>query len=184
MENFKDKKAQNLLDAIEASKHKPLSKLLFALGIGFVGEKTAEILADHFRTLDALQAAGLEELQGIREIGEIVSQSVYDFFRDPKVCAQLERLRAAGLNFTQPKKELSGKIFEGKTLVFTGELQTLKRSEAERLAKQYGGHASGSVSAKTSFVVAGENAGSKLNKARELGIPILTEEEFLNMLKS
>jgi len=182
LENFKDKKANNLLNAIEASKQKPLSKLLFALGIGFVGEKTAEILADHFHTLDALKNASLEELQSIREVGEIVSKSVYDFFRDEKVCTQLEALREAGLNFTQPQKQLSGNILEGKTLVFTGELKTLKRTEAELLAKQYGGNASGSVSKKTSYVVAGENAGSKLNKARELNIPILTEEEFLKMI--
>ena len=182
LENFKDKKAQNLLDAIESSKHRPLSKLLFALGIGFVGEKTAEILADKFRTLDALKAASLEELQSIREIGETVSQSVYDFFRDPKVCSQLELLRQAGLNFTQPKKELSGNILDGKTIVFTGELRTMKRTEAEQLAKQYGGYASGSVSKKTSFVVAGENAGTKLRKANELKIPVITEEDFLKMI--
>lgn len=182
LENFKDKKAKNLLDSIEESKHKPLSKLLFALGIPFVGEKTAEILADRFHTLDALKAASLEELQSVREIGEIVSQSVYDFFRDPKVCEQLEALRQAGLNFAQPKKELSGNILEGKTIVFTGELTTLKRTEAEQLAKQYGGYASASVSKKTSFVVAGENAGTKLRKANELGIPVITEEEFLKMI--
>lgn len=182
LENFKDKKAQNLLDAIEASKQKPFSKLLFALGISFVGEKTAEILADKFGTLDALKAAGLEELQNIREIGETVSQSIYDFFRDPKVGAQIERLRQAGLNFTQPKKERAGNVLEGKTFVFTGELQTLKRTEAERLAKEYGGYASGSVSKKTSFVVAGENAGTKLRKANELGIPVISEEEFLKMI--
>lgn len=182
LENFKDKKAQNLLDAIEESKHKPLAKLLFALGIGFVGEKTAEILADKFHTLDALKAAELEELQTVREIGETVSQSVYDFFRDPKVCEQLERLRQAGLNFTQPQKILAGKILEGKTVVFTGEMQTLTRTQAQQLTQQYGGYASGSVSRKTSFVVAGENAGSKLQKAQELGITVLSEEEFLKMI--
>ena len=182
LENFKDKKATNLLDSIQASKHRPLSKLLFALGIGFVGAKTAEILADRFLTLDALQSASLEQLQSIREVGEIVSQSVYDFFRDPKVCEQLERLREEGLNFTQPKKELAGNVLAGKTLVFTGELQQLKRTEAEQLAKQFGGYASGSVSKKTSFVVAGENAGSKLRKAQELGIPVISEAEFLKMI--
>ena len=182
LENFKDKKAQNLLDSIEESKHRPLSKLLFALGIPFVGEKTAEILADHFHTLDALKNATLEELQAIREIGETVSQSVYDFFRDEKVCAQIELLRQEGLNFTQPKKALSSHVLEGKTIVFTGELTTLKRNEAEQLAKEYGGYASGSVSKKTSFVVAGENAGTKLRKANELGIPVITEQEFLKMI--
>ena len=184
LENFKDKKAQNLLDAIEASKQKPLSKLLFALGIAFVGEKTAEILADKFHTLDALKEAGLEELQSVPEVGEKVSQAIYDFFRDSRVLELLERLRAAGLNFTQPQKELSGNIFDGKTLVFTGELKTMTRTEAEQMAKQYGGKASGSVSKKTSYVVAGESAGSKLKKAEELGIPVLTEEEFLKMINA
>lgn len=184
LENFKDKKAQNLLDAIEASKQKPLSKLLFALGIAFVGEKTAEILADKFHTLDALKEASLEELQSVPEVGEKVSQAIYDFFRDSRVLELLERLRAAGLNFTQPQKELSGNIFDGKTLVFTGELKTMTRTEAEQMAKQYGGKASGSVSKKTSYVIAGESAGSKLKKAEELGIPVLTEEEFLKMINA
>ncbi len=182
LENFKDKKAQNLLDSIEASKQKPLARLLFALGIAFVGAKTAEILADRFRTLDALKNASLEELQSVREIGEIVSHSIYDFFRDPRALEQVERLRAAGLNFTQPKKELAGNVLDGKTLVFTGELNTMTRTEAERLAKEYGGKASGSVSKKTSYVVAGAEAGSKLKKAQELGVPVLTEEEFLQMI--
>ena len=182
LENFKDKKAQNLLDAIEASKQKPLSRLLFALGIAFVGAKTAEILADRFRTLDALKNASLEELQSVREVGEIVSKSIYDFFRNPRAQEQIERLRAAGLNFTQPKRELAGNILDGKTLVFTGELKTMTRTEAELLAQEYGGKASGSVSKKTSYVVAGEAAGSKLKKAHELGVPVLTEEEFLTMI--
>lgn len=180
--NFKDKKAQNLLDAIEKSKTRPLSKLLFALGIAFVGEKTAEVLADHFRTLDNLKNATLDELQHIPDVGEKVSQSIYDFFHDQKALEQLEKLRAIGLNFTQPEKEKSGNVLDGKTLVFTGELKTMARSEAERLAMQYGGKASGSVSKKTSYVVAGEAAGSKLKKAQELGVPVLTEQEFLKML--
>ena len=118
----------------------------------------------------------------MREIGQTVSQSVYDFFRDPKVCAQIELLREAGLNFTQPKKELAGNVLTGKTVVFTGELHTMTRTQAEQLAKQYGGYASGSVSKKTSLVVTGENAGSKLRKARELGIPVMSEEEFLKLI--
>ena len=155
---------------------------MFALGIAFVGEKTAEILADKFHSLDQLKKAPLEELQSVPEVGEKVSQSIYNFFRDSRVLQQIERLRAAGLNFAQPQKEFSGNIFEGKTLVFTGELKTMTRSEAEQIAKQYGGKASGSVSKKTAYVVAGEAAGSKLKKAEELGIPILTEEEFLKMI--
>ena len=182
LENFKDKKAQNLLDSIEASKQRPLARLLFALGIAFVGAKTAEILADHFRTMDHLLNASLEELQSVNEVGAVVSQSIYDFARDPKVREQIELLRQAGLNFTQPKKEISANVFDGKTLVFTGELKTMTRTDAELLAKQYGGKASGSVSKKTAYVVAGEDAGSKLKKARELGVPVLTEQEFLNMI--
>ena len=181
--NFKDKKAQNLLDAIESSKKRPLSKLLFALGIAFVGEKTAEVLADHFHTLDALKAAPLEELQHIPDVGEKVSKSIYDFFHDPTALEQMEKLRQAGLNFTQQEKEKSGNVLEGKTVVFTGELKTMTREEAERLAKQYGGKASGSVSKKTSYVVAGEAAGSKLKKAQELGVQILSEEEFLKLIR-
>ena len=184
LENFKDKRAQNLLDAIEKSKQKPLAKLLFALGIAFVGEKTAEILADHFGTLDALKNATVDALQNIPEVGAIVSQSIYDFFRNPQALQQVEKLRAAGLNFTQPKKEISGNVLEGKTLVFTGELQTLTRTEAEKLAHRYGGKTSGSVSKKTSYVVAGQDAGSKLKKAHELGVTVLSEEEFLKLLQS
>lgn len=182
LENFKDKRAQNLLDSIEASKQKPLSKLLFALGIAFIGEKTAEILADRFRTLDALKQAGLDKLQNIPEVGLKVSQSIYDFFHNPKAVEQIEKLRAHGLNFTQPKKELSGNVLDGKTLVFTGELKSMTRPEAERLAHEYGGKTSGSVSKKTSYVVAGASAGSKLKKAKELGVPVLSEDEFYQLI--
>jgi len=182
LDNVKDKKARNLLDAIEESKTRPLFKLLFALGIAQVGEKTAEILAYRFGTLDKLKAATLEELQSVPDVGEFVSKSIYDFFRNARVLEQIEKLRLCGLNFTQPEKEQTGNVLEGKTLVFTGELQTLTRDEAQRLAQQYGGKASGSVSKKTSYVVAGEAAGSKLKKAQELGVPVLTEQEFLNLI--
>ncbi len=182
LHGFKEKKALNLIDAIEKSKTRPLAKLLFALGIAFVGEKTAEVLADHFRTLDALKAATLAQLQALPDVGEKVSKSVFDFFHDPVALTQLEKLRACGLNFTQPEKEKSGNILAGKTLVFTGELKTMTRDEAQRLAMQYGGKASGSVSKKTAYVVAGEAAGSKLKKAQELGVKILSEEEFLKLL--
>ena len=183
LDNFKDKKAQNLLDAIEASKHRPLARLLFALGIAFVGAKTAELLADRFRTMDAFLQAGPEELQAIPEVGEMVSQSVYDFTHDPKALELVEDLRREGLNFTQPQKQLSANIFEGKTLVFTGELTTMTRTQAELKAKEYGAKTSGSVSKKTAYVVAGAEAGSKLKKAQELGVPVLTEQQFLDMLK-
>ncbi|MBQ7908419.1 MAG: NAD-dependent DNA ligase LigA [Elusimicrobiaceae bacterium] len=182
LENFKEKKSQNLLDGLEESKKRPLSRLLFALGITFVGAKTAEVLADHFRTLDKLMNASLQELQSIPDVGEAVSQSVYNFFHDPAACEQIEQLRQIGLNFTQPEKKMSSRVLEGKTVVFTGEMEGMKRTEAELLARQHGAKTSGSVSAKTSFVVAAKAAGSKLKKAQELGIQILTPEEFFKLI--
>lgn len=183
LENFKEKKSQNLLDGLEASKKRPLSRLLFALGIAFVGAKTAETLADHFHTLDNLMNATLEDLQLIPDVGASVSQSVYDFFHDPSVRQQIEQLRQLGLNFTQPEKQMASRILEGKTVVFTGEMEGMTRTEAELLARQHGAKTSGSVSAKTSFVVAAKAAGSKLKKAQDLGISIITPEQFFEMIK-
>lgn len=182
LENFKEKKSQNLLDGLEASKKRPLSRLLFALGIAFVGAKTAETLADHFHTMDHLLCATPEELQRVPDVGAAVSQSVYDFFHDPAVREQIEQLRALGLNFTQPEKQMSSRVLEGKTVVFTGEMEGMTRTEAEQLARQHGAKTSGSVSAKTSFVVAAKAAGSKLKKAQELGVQVLTPEEFFNLI--
>ena len=182
LENFKEKKSQNLLDGLEASKKRPLSRLLFALGIAFVGAKTAEVLADRFHTLDNLMQSSLQELQAVPDVGVVVSQSVYDFFHDPAARQQIELLRQNGLNFIQPEKQISSRVLEGKTVVFTGEMQGITRTEAELLARQHGAKTSGSVSAKTSFVVAAKAAGSKLKKAQELGIQILTPEEFLALI--
>lgn len=182
LENFKEKKSQNLLDGLEASKKRPLSRLLFGLGIAFVGEKTAEVLADHFQHLDRLMQSSLEELQTIPDIGTAVSQSVYNFFHDPAAKEQIEQLRQIGLNFTQPQKQFASRLLEGKTIVFTGELENMTRTQAELLARQHGAKTSGSVSSKTSFVVAGKEAGSKLKKAQELGVQVLTPEEFLQMI--
>lgn len=183
LENFKEKKSQNLLDGLEASKKRPLSRLLFALGIAFVGAKTAEALADHFHTLDNLMQASVEDLQKLPDVGEAVSHSVYDFFHDNAVRVQVEQLRQIGLNFTQPGKQLSSRVLEGKTLVFTGEIENMTRTQAEQLARSHGAKTSGTVSAKTSFVVAGAAAGSKLKKAQELGVKIITPEDFLEMIK-
>ena len=182
LENFKEKKSQNLLDGLEASKKRPLSRLLFALGIAFVGAKTAEVLADHFHTLDNLMAATPEQLQMIPDIGLVVSQSVYDFFHDPAAREQIEKLRQIGLNFTQPEKQVSSRVLEGKTVVFTGEMEGMTRTEAEQLAREHGAKTSGSVSAKTSYVIAAKAAGSKLKKAQELGVPVLSAEEFFKMI--
>lgn len=183
LENFKEKKSQNLLDGLEASKKRPLSRLLFALGIAFVGAKTAEVLADHFHTLDNLMNASVEELQTVPDVGAAVSQSVYDFFHDPAAREQIEQLRQIGINFTQPQKQVSSRALEGKTVVFTGEIEGMTRTEAELLARQHGAKTSGSVSAKTSFVVAAKAAGSKLKKAQSLGVQIITPEEFFNLIR-
>jgi len=183
LENFKEKKSQNLLDGLEASKKRPLSRLLFALGIAFVGAKTAETLADHFHHLDALMNATQEQLRLIPDVGNAVSQSVYDFFHDPAAREQIEQLRQIGLNFTQPEKQVSSRVLEGKTLVFTGEIEGMSRTQAEQLARQHGAKTSGSVSAKTSFVVAAKAAGSKLKKAHDLGVKIITPEEFFEMIR-
>ena len=128
--------------------------------------------------------ASLVELQSIPEVGAAVHTIVYDYMREPKVHQQLEVLRQAGLNLTQPAKQLSANIFEGKNLVFTGELTTMTRTQAELKAKEYGGKTSGSVSKKTAYVVAGAEAGSKLKKAQELGVTVLTEQEFLDMISA
>jgi len=183
LENFKEKKSQKLLDGLEASKKRPLARLLFALGIAFVGAKTAETLADHFHTLDNLMNATPEELRLLPDVGNAVSQSIHDFFNDPAVREQIEQLRQIGLNFTQPEKQISSNILQGKTVVFTGEIEGMSRQQAELLAREHGAKASGNVSVKTSFVVAGKDAGSKLQKAQTLGVKVITPEEFFEMIK-
>lgn len=181
LELFGDKKTDNLLKAIEKSKNAALDKFIFALGIRHVGSKTAEILARHFQNIENLKNATLEDLQKISEIGPVVATSIFNFFKTPKVLKDLENLNRAGLVLKAPEANKSA-ILEGKTFVFTGELQTLTRNQAQDLAKQNGAKVSSSVSSKTYAVVAGADAGSKLTKARELGIKIMTEQEFLSLL--
>ncbi len=179
---FSEKKTDNLLKAIAASKTRPLSKFIFSLGIRHIGAKTAETLAEHFGNIENLQKASLEELQKIQEVGPKVAQSVYSFFNADAVKAELDKFKTAGLIFTAEKKADSA-ILQGKTFVFTGELVKMTREEAQNLVKVNGGKVSGSVSSKTYAVVAGAEAGSKLTKAQELGVKILTEEEFIALLK-
>lgn len=181
LEFFGDKKTDNLLKAIEKSKKAALDKFIFALGIRHVGSKTAEILARHFQNIENLKNATLEDLQKISEIGPIVATSIFNFFKTPKVLKDLENLNKAGLVLKAPEANKSA-ILEGKTFVFTGQLQTLTRTQAQDLAKQNGAKVSSSVSSKTYAVVAGADAGSKLEKAQKLGIKILTEQEFLSLL--
>lgn len=174
--------ANNLIRGIEASKTRDLSRLLFAFGIRHVGQKAGKILSDHFGSLDALLAAPVEEMTEIRDIGQTTAESIAAWRALDQSKALIEKLRAAGVNFTGEKTAKSDRL-AGKTIVATGTLTLYSRKEINDLIESLGGKAAGSVSKKTSFVVAGENAGSKLQKAAELGIPVLTEEEFKNMIQ-
>lgn len=176
------KSAENLLDEIEKSKKNDLSRLIFALGIRNVGQKTAAVLARRFGTMAALAAAPAEELEGVEDVGPIIARSIADWFADPRGCELLERLRAAGVNM-ESREERRDDRFAGKTFVLTGALTAFTRDEAAALIESFGGKCAGSVSKKTGYVVAGEAAGSKLTKARELGIPVLSEEEFLELVR-
>ncbi len=177
-----DTAAKKLLAAIEDSKQRDVSRLIYALGIRQVGAKTGKVLASAFGSMDALMNATAEELQNVEDVGEVTAQSIADWFAQPQSRHMLERLRNANVNFLS-RRVVEDTRFAGKIIVLTGALSRFTREEATEKIELFGGKASGSVSKKTSFVVAGENAGSKERKARELGIPILTEDEFLDMLK-
>ena len=181
LDKFKDKSAQNLLDAIEASKQNNLDKLVFGLGIRNIGDKAAAQLAEHFGTMQALAAASGEEIAAIDGIGAVMAQSVTEFFARSGTADLLARLQAAGVNM-EWHGEKKGTALAGMTLVVTGTLPHLSRQEAEALIVQNGGKASGSVSKKTAYVVAGEAAGSKLTKAQTLGIPILDEAGLYRLI--
>ena len=176
------KAAQKLLDAIEASKKQDVSRLIYALGIRQVGAKAAKVLASSFGNLDALMNATCEELTQVQDVGEITARNIADWFAQPQSQHMIEKLRQAGVNF-ESLRVVTDTRFAGKIFVLTGALSKFTRDEATEKIELFGGKASGSVSKKTSFVVAGENAGSKERKARELGIPILTEDEFLEMIR-
>ncbi|MDO4573056.1 MAG: helix-hairpin-helix domain-containing protein, partial [Clostridia bacterium] len=181
LDRFGDKKAKNLLDALERSKRRPLAAFLYAIGIPNVGVKTARDLARHFGTLEALRSAGRDALVAIPDVGEVVADSIMAFFSDPSISAQVDALLALGVTPEESAPLSDALPLAGKTLVVTGTLPTLSRRDAEALVERCGGKAAGSVSRKTSYVVAGEAAGSKLEKARALGIPVLSEEEFLQL---
>ena len=174
--------AKKLLAAIEDSKQQDVSRLIFALGIRQVGAKTGKILAASFGSLDNLMAATIEELTAIDDVGAVTAKNIYTWFRQEQSVHLIERLRQAGVNF-ESKRIISDARFAGKTFVLTGALSKFTREEATEKIELFGGKAAGSVSKKTSFVVVGENAGSKQRKALELGIPILTEDEFLEMIQ-
>jgi DNA ligase (NAD+) len=177
LERMGDKSAQNVLNEIEASKKLPLDRVIFGLGIRFVGERTAQFLAAHFGSIDALMNASLEELEDVNEVGPRIAESIREFFDEPRNRELIERLRDAGLTFAGKKRERGTKL-SGKTFVLTGTLAKYSRDEAKKMIEDAGGRVSGSVSKKTDYVVAGSDAGSKLDKAKELGVPVIEETDM------
>ena len=181
LERFGTKSAQNLLDNIEKSKTNELDRLIFALGIRGIGQRAATLLCQKFGSMDSIIAAEADDIAAIDGFGEILAKSVYTAMREPHRIALINRLKELGLNMNYSEQKVSDKL-SGLTFVLTGTLPTLKRDQAKEMIEKRGGKCSGSVSKKTSYVVAGEEAGSKLDKANELGIPVLTEEQLLQMI--
>jgi DNA ligase (NAD+) len=177
-----DTAATKLLQSIENSKGQDLGRLIYALGIRQVGAKTGKTLGSYFGSMDALMNATAEELTQVDDIGQVTADSICDWFNQAQSKEMIKRLRNAGVNFTS-NRQVTDARFAGMTFVLTGALTKFTREEATEQIELFGGKASGSVSKKTTYVVVGENAGSKERKARELNIPILTEDEFLQMLQ-
>ncbi|MBQ2973695.1 MAG: NAD-dependent DNA ligase LigA [Clostridia bacterium] len=182
LEGFKDKSSQNLVDAINKSKSNDLAKLVFALGIRHVGQKAGKILAKHFETMENIMNATLEDIASIEGFGGIMAKSVADFFALEQSKREIEALAAYGVNMVSQKEKIDNR-FEGKTFVLTGTLPTYSRNEASEIIEKFGGKTASSVSKKTSYVLAGEDAGSKLVKAQTLGVTIISEAEFNEMIK-
>ena len=181
LERIGDKSAENLLAEIEQSRKLPLERVIFGLGIRFVGERTAEFLAEHFGSMDALMSASVEELEEVNEVGPRIAESIHEFFAEPSNRKLVERLRKF-LTFKGVKKQ-RGTALAGKTFVLTGTLPNYSRDAAKKMIEDAGGKVSGSVSKKTDYVVAGEDAGSKLDKARELGVSVIDEAEMEELVK-
>jgi len=177
LERFADKSAQNILDEIENSKKLPLERVIYGLGIRFVGERTAQFLAEHFGSMEAIANASAEELQNVDEVGPRIAESIAEFFSIHANRKLVDRLTEAGLTMKGKKKERGTKL-AGKTFVLTGTLTKYKREEAKKMIEDAGGRVAGSVSKKTDYVVAGSDAGSKLDKAKELGVAVIDEEEM------
>jgi len=177
LERFADKSAQNILNEIERSKSLPLERVIYGLGIRMVGERTAQFLAEHFGSMEDLMKASVEQLEEVDEVGPRIAESIREFFDEPRNRDLVKRLREAGLTFAGKKRERGTKL-AGKTFVLTGTLANYSRDEAKKLIEDAGGRVSGSVSKKTDYVVAGTDAGSKLDKAKELGVPVIEEKEM------
>ncbi len=183
IEGFGEKSVQNLLNSIENSKKQPFHRVLYALGIRYVGSETAKLLADAFGSIDKLMNASIEQISSVYGIGPRIAESVYKFFHDERNLELIRRLKEAGLSFEVKPEEKAKKKLAGKTFVFTGTLKNFTREEAKEKVEELGGKVSNSVSRKTDYVVVGENPGSKYDKARQLGVKIITEEEFLELIK-
>jgi DNA ligase (NAD+) len=183
LERMGKKSAANVARNIENSKHNPLPRVLNALGIRFVGERTAVFLAEAFGSLDQIASASAEELQRAEEVGPKVAAAIVEFFKEPRNRELVDRLRAAGLQFTYEFTRPKGGPLQGKTFVLTGTLPTMSREDAKKMIETAGGKVSSAVSKKTDYVVAGEEAGSKLAKAQELGVRVVNEAELIEMLK-
>ena len=182
LEGFKEKSINNIINSIEKSKQNDLGKLIFALGIRHVGAKAGSLLANHFKTMEAVANASVEEILAIEGFGAIMAESVVDFFKNEKTRALIDCLAHSGVNM-ENQSVVNDTRFEGQTFVLTGTLPTLKRAEASKIIESFGGKTSSSVSKKTTYILAGEEAGSKLDKANALGIRIINEEEFMEMIK-
>jgi DNA ligase (NAD+) len=183
LERMGDKSAQNVLNEIDRSRKLPLERVIYGLGIRFVGERTAQFLAEHFGALDEIVKAGEEELQQVEEVGPRIAKSIVEFFAEPKNRELVDELRAAGLTLNGKKKERGTKL-AGKTFVLTGTLANYSRDDAKKMIEDAGGKVKGSVSKKTDYVVAGADAGSKLDKAKDLGVPVIGEAEMEKLLRA
>ena len=182
LERMAEKSAQNLIDAIEKSKTQPLERVIYALGIRFVGKTVAKDLAEHFGTLDLLMSTGIEEMTAIDSIGPKIAGSVHAFFSNEQNVNLIKRLKEAGISFQQNKTVAISSSLEGKTFVLTGTLPSYTRNEVKALIDKHGGSTSSSVSKNTDFLLTGDSAGSKLEKAKKLNINILSEDDFKSMI--
>ena len=183
LDNFKDKKVENYLKQIEQSKNVSLQKFIYALGISNIGKKASKDLVKHFKTFENIKNASVEQINEIYDFGLVMAQNVYDFFREPHNIQILERLKQAGIKVEEHNEQLASNKLENMTFVLTGTLPTLTRDEATEIIEKKGGKTSSSVSKNTTFVLLGENAGSKLEKAQKLGIKTITEQQLLDMVK-
>lgn len=182
LDGFKEKSINNIITSIENSKKNDLGKLIFALGIRHIGAKAGKLLADHFKTIDAIISADVDDILEIDGFGRIMAESVADFFKNPKSTELIESLRNAGVNM-KSLTEIKDDRFAGMTFVLTGTLRSFKRAQASEIIEKFGGKTSSSVSKKTTYVLAGEEAGSKLDKANALGVEVISEERFSEMIK-